>query len=166
MLNIKHPLQSLLSKIGDYLMLPVMYLLQGNVREVPQQTHFWNNKKYHAKNLTFLSSEMIVTVKNDEDATQRYLGIIPIFHMPIIGGWKKFVVLAPRTQQDIWYIGWVAGDVIGISQIKLDDKVRVLRGPSIVQFFGINEHGQQIAIDLISEGKIGDAGKYSQVPLL
>jgi len=166
MLNINHPPQSLLSKIGDYLMLPLMYLLQGNVREVPQQTHFWNNKKYHAKDLTFLSSVMMVTVKNDEETTRRYLGILPIFHMPIIGGWKKFVVLAPKVQQDVWYVGWVAGDIIGISKIKLDDKVRVLRGPSIVQFFGINEHGQQIAIDLVGGGKIGGAGEHSRVPLL
>lgn len=166
MLEITHPPQGVLSKIGDYIMTPIMYLLQGTFREKPQRTHYWNNKKYTAKHISFLSAQMLVTIEPDPVALPRWFGIVPIFHIPILGGWKKYIVLEPIAPQDEWYVGWVAGDTIGISQVRLTGSVRVLRGQSIVQFFGINEHGQQISVQKIGQGEIGKAGIHSHVPLL
>ena len=166
MLKIQHREQSLLSKIGDWLMLPLMYLLQGTLREIPQRTHRWNNTKHKAADMTFLRGEMMVNESADMDAKQRWIGPLPLFHMPIIGGWNEFVVLEPIVKQDIWFVGWVAGDAIGISQIQLQDKVRVLRGQSTVQFFGINEHGEQIHLQKVGDGIVGNSKQFGSIPLL
>lgn len=166
MIHVQHLKQSVFSKIGDLIMLPLMYLLQGTIREVPQQSHRWNNVKYKATELNFLQGEMMVTEEQETTATTRWLGPLPLFHMPIIGGWKHYVVLEPVVKQDVWFIGWVVGDAAGISQIQLYDKVRMLRGPTTVQFFGVNEHGEQIHLHKVGEGKVGNSAEFSKTPLL
>lgn len=159
--------QSRLSRLSDVLMIPVMYLLQGTVRESPQVTHYWNNVKFPATTFRHLDSEAMVSVSADVKAVPRWLLLLPIFHMPILGGWKRFVVIEPVVPQDCWYVGWVPGDTAGVSQIKLTGgPVRLLQGGSHVFFFGINEHGEQIQIRQIGEGVVGKAGVFSKVPLL
>ena len=148
------------------MMLPLMYLLQFPSLEVPQRTHFWNNTKHSVDTISHLDSSALISITGDESATQRWIWGVPIFHMPLIGGWKKYVVIEPESQQDEWYIGWVPGDVIGISNIPLKGQVRVLRGKSNTFFFGINEHGDQIEIKKVGEGKIGLRSLYSGAPLL
>jgi hypothetical protein len=160
-----HP-ESWLEKIGDALMLPLMYLLQMNIREVPQRTHFWNNTKYPNDAVRHLDADAIISIPGDAIASRRWFGPLPIFHMPIIGGWKKFVVLEPTVPQDQWYIGWIAGDTLGVSHITLRAEVRVLQGPGAAQFFGQNEHGEQIQLRQVGVGEVGRAGEFSHVPLL
>ena len=89
------PNQGLLSKSADYCMIPVMYILQGNFRETPQRTHFWNNTKLTVSDIEILASELFVTVAGEPHAGRRWFGPVPIFHMPIFGGWKKCIVIAP-----------------------------------------------------------------------
>ena len=88
------------------------------------------------------------------------------FHLPVLGGWRQYVVLEPEDTQD-WYVGWILSDAIGISRIKLIGPVRLLIGPDDVSFFGINgkDYGQ-IPIRKIGEGRIGSGGSYAQMPLL
>ena len=158
--------QGRLSRLGDILMLPLMYLLQGTIREIPQQTHRWNNCKFSLRDLASLQTELLVTVAGDSNATQRWWGPLPIFHIPLLGGWSKFSVIAPTNDLGAWYIGWVVGDSAGISQIKLTGPVRVLLGPGPAQFFGISIDGRQITLEIIGHGRIGQAGKFTRVPLL
>ena len=158
--------QSLLSKIADYLMLPVMYLVQLNLREVPQRTHFWNNIKLKSDSIKDFDHELLVSAGADKDAKERWWGPIPVFHIPILGGWDEFVVLEPVEPQIEWYVGWIPFDTIGLSQIKLTGPVRLLIGPRQVNFFGVNKFGQQIAIKQIGKGVMGKAGEYSRIPLL
>ncbi len=158
--------ESWLEKIGDYLMLPLMYLLQVNIFESPQRTHFWNNTKYTSEHVRLLDSRFFVSVAGVARSVRRWLWYLPLFHMPIVGGWREYVVLAPAVPQDQWYVGWIAGDALGISHIKLKDQVRLLRGDGPVQFFGLNEHGEQIVLHLIGEGIIGKRSEFSSVPLL
>ena len=87
--------QNTLSKVADMLMLPVMYVLQGTFKEMPQQTHRWNNLKFPLTELAYLRSEAMVTVSGDSTAVRRWWGPLPIFHIPLLGGWSKFVVLEP-----------------------------------------------------------------------
>ena len=111
--------QNTLSKVADMLMLPVMYVLQGTFKEMPQQTHRWNNLKFPLTELAYLRSEAMVTVSGDSTAVRRWWGPLPIFHIPLLGGWSKFVVLEPiKPVVEGWYVGWIAGDAIaGVSQI-------------------------------------------------
>lgn len=159
--------QGFVGKCADYLMMPLMYVLQGNFRESPQRTHRWNNIHLAAQELHFLEDEQMVSVKEDETASARWRAFLPIFHIPLFGGWKQFVVLEPTSPQDIWFVGWVAGDVAGVSTIPLTGPVRVLRGASPVQFFGINEHGNQIDMVKSGEGEVGKVSTtHQRVPLL
>jgi len=158
--------QSPVGFIGDMLMLPVMYMLQGNISEIPQRTHRWNNVHLNNYQITDLQADKIEIISGHQQASRRWLGPIPLFHMPIFGGWKKFVVLQPKSEIEEWYIGWVAFDALGISKIPLAGSVRLGLGPRQAQFFGLNSDGQQIDIDVIGEGFIGQAGEYSKIPLL
>ncbi len=158
--------QGLIGLLGDLLMIPIMYLLQLPVFDKPQRTHFWNNKKYYVSDIAHLDKTLFVSVSGDVDACNRWFGWIPIFHMPIFGGWKKFVVIEPKVKQDVWYVGWIPGDVIGISRIKLCHSVKLLRSPQTVYFFGLNEHGEQIEINIIGSGELGKDKKYSGVQFL
>ena len=160
-----HP-ESLLQKIADALMLPLMYILQFNLREVPQRTHVWNNTKHANDSVRHLDPAAIISIEGDTDAVRRWLGPLPIFHMPIIGGWKQFIVLEPTVPQDEWYVGWLAGDTLGVSHIALRDKVRLLQGQGTAQFFGVNEHGEQISLRLVGRGQVGKACEFSRIPLL
>lgn len=152
--------------VGDWCMLPVMYLLQMKFDEVPQQTHRWNNTKLPAMAIRDFDASDFVTVQGDTTARRRWLGPIPLFHMPIFGGWDEFVVLAPKVAQAEWYVGWLPFDTIGVSQIPLNDRVRVLVGPRPVQFFGVDAHGYQIPLEIVGTGTVRNAGAFKKVPLL
>ena len=158
--------QGTLGRIADFSMVPIMYLLQGNVSEVPQRTHFWNN--LHLKNVDAFGFDaaLFETVSSDPSATRRWLGPLPLFHMAIFGGWKQFVVVVPKEKQETWFVGWIAGDAFGLSQIPLVGPVRLGVGPAQAQFFGITIDGRQIDIDIVGYGSIGKAGKFAKIPLL
>lgn len=166
MTKIKLKKQTKLSKLGDFLMLPVMYFLQWTFSEVPQRTHRWNNTKLPATAIVDFKSEDTVTVSGDKDAKRRWFGPFPLFHMPLFGGWDEFVVLAPKELQTEWYIGWLPFDTIGVSQIPLKGSVRVLVGPKQVQFFGVDADGSQISVEVVGKGVVGKAGQFKKVPLL
>lgn len=166
MIKISIPAQRWYSKLGDRLMIPVMYLVQFPSLERPQVTHYWNNDTYPVAAIAHLNPAEFVSVSEEVGATKRWWAILPIFHIPLLGGWKKFVVLEPKVVQDQWFVGWVAGDNIGISQIKLTDRVRLLRGPSSVFFFGINEHGDQVTLQQVGEGVLRTDHAFKNVPLL
>ncbi len=159
--------ESLFAYVGDMLMLPIMYILQGTIKEVPQRTHFWNNKKFTNSATKHLDSAQIITVDGDQNAVKRWWGFVPIFHMPILGGWKCYIVIEPAVPQDKWFVGWVVGDtMVGVSNIVLKNRVRLLKGANPAQFFGLNEHGEQIIIRVVGEGKVGLGGEFKNVPLL
>ncbi len=165
MIQIRQP--SFWSKTADALMIPIMYFLQGNIFELPQKTHFWNNCKLTRKDASSLDSSLCVTVVEQEHSVPRWFGPVPIFHMPIFGGWKTFVVLEPVDHSVTeWYVGWIASDVAGLSQIKLTAQVRLLTCEGSAEFFGVTKNGTQIALQAVGHGKIGEQEEYAKVPLL
>lgn len=145
-----------------------MYLISGTFQESPQRTHFWNNTKLSRKEVAFLEVALMVSREREKGALHRWRYKIPLFHMPIFGGWRRYVVVAPVIHVNhAWYVGWVANDVSGISRINLVGPVRLLVGPKHVQFFGLRfDDGTQIQVHVIGEGRIGDGGQYAQLPLL
>ncbi len=154
--------------LADMLMLPIMYLLQGTTTESPQRTHRWNNQKFRtATELAFVRILPKITFGGIPQSNPRWLGIIPLFHMPIFGGWKKFVVLQSVKTSERWFVGWLPtdGDAAGISKIPLTGSVRVTIGDGEVSFFGLSESGEPVELVSIGEGRIGQAGEYSHIPL-
>ena len=143
-----------------------MYLIQLNFFESPQRTHFWNNTKPPIEYIKDFDHELMVFEEADKDASRRWWGPIPLFHIPLLGGWDEFVVLEPVETQAEWYVGWIPFDVLGVSQIPLEGKVRVLLGPMQVNFFGVDKFGKQIAIKKVGKGVLGNAGEYAKITLL
>lgn len=158
--------QGVIGRMADYLMVPIMYFLQGNISESPQRTHRWNNQHLRNMQIADLHADKIEIVPGVPGAHRRWLGPIPLFHMPLFGGWKKFVVLQPKLEIPEWYVGWIAFDTLGVSKVPLSGPVRLGVGPRQAQFFGVNHEGEQIDIDVIGEGYIGQAGEFSKIPLL
>lgn len=157
-----------LGRVLDFLMVPVMYLVSGTLKEAPQRTHFWNNKKLRPADVHHLSRKGMVSYRGLNGERKRFLScIFPIFHTPIFGGWKNYVVIGTVENGRKWHVGWIAGDVIGVSRIVLTGPVRLLIGPRNVKFFGIAaDNNYQVPIKKIGRGKVGNGGSYAKTPLL
>ena len=159
--------QGLIGRLADQLMKPLMYWLQGNYHESPQETHFWNNIKFTFNESQHLDQGKMTTVPGDTLALKRRtLGFVPIFHMPRFGGWTKYSVLQPKEKlNEKWFIGWMTGDACGVSIIPLRTPVRVLSGPAECHFFGLLLSGQQIELAPLGTGQIGKLSLYGNIPL-
>lgn len=155
-----------LAQIADLLMIPVMYIISGTLHEVPQRTHRWNNQRLQPEQVRYLTNHMKVSCGGIASAKPRFGMRIPLFHIPILGGWKDYVALRPQNYNQEWHIGWITDDVIGITQIKINGPVRMLLGPRDVSFFGITPKGDQLILKEIARGRIKDNGPYAHVPLL
>lgn len=170
MLKIKP--QGVLGYLADVMMLPIMYLLQGTFKESPQGTHRWNNKKITSQYTRekILNYFPLITFSGDAVASKRWLlGFIPLFHMPIFGGTRTFVVLEPSDFNGFWFVGWyLPGDngLIGVSRVPLGDKVRLTIGPDKVSFFAVSLAGKPLQLSQVGMGKIGKAGDFAEIPLL
>jgi len=66
---LKPKAQGVVGLIADYLMLPVMYLLQGNFTESPQRTHRWNNSHLKIDDLSSLDADMVESVPADSQSS-------------------------------------------------------------------------------------------------
>ncbi len=151
----------------DEYMKPVMYLLSGTLSESPQETHPWNRHSLAKDDVRLLQESHMVRC-GKMFGRARWFGWVPVFHIPVIGGWRDYFVIVPRKELregEVWYAGWIADDVIGVSQIPLTGPVRLLRGSVDARFFGLDTDGNQISVQLIGTGRIGDGGPFSQVPL-
>jgi hypothetical protein len=159
-----------IEKLLDRAMIWPMYLLQApTFNEVPQRTHAWNNTPVQHHTASALRKGNIVHEDARETSKPRLLfGFIPRFHMPIIGGWKHYVVLAPTMYlTDAWYVGWVTTSRAGVSRIPLGKEgVRMLLGDEAVSFFAIIKDGRQIHLSRLGYGTIGDGGPWKHLPLL
>lgn len=156
--------QGPLGEFADWLMLPLMYAAQGTVWEAPQRTHFWNNQKLMRHQLE-IDSDLCIHHMGDETANERLWFGLPRFHIPILGGWRRFMVLEPSIDVT-WQIGWRTDDAFGISMIPLNGPVRVTIGPDMSSFFGLRRDGSQLPLRRMGEGLIGEAGRFRHIPLL
>jgi hypothetical protein len=118
------------------------------------------------EDLHWLEAEKLASVPGDVQAVRRWFGFVPIFHMPLFGGWKKYVVVAPAGSESSWFVGWIAGDTVGISRVLLHTPVRLLLGSGPAQFFALTDEGRQINLEIIGYGEIGVRSHLSKLPLL
>lgn len=155
--------QGSVSRFCDALVKPAMYCFSGTIYEAPQQTHFWNNTKLTGRETAHLLHDYLVHAKGIPGSMPR---IKPIFHFPIFGGWRDYIVLTPTGHKGTWHVGWIDDDS-GVSQIVLQSPVRMLIGPGPSTFFGLAaENNIQIKIEKIGTGRIGEGGEYACIPLL
>ena len=154
-------------RLADRAMRPLMFFVAGTVWEEPQATHRWNNRKLTDDEVRSLHRPYLHTVAGDRNAvTRRFFGIIPRFHLPIIGGWRRYVVIEPQLHSDTWYLGWIGTEVANVSRVPVLGAVRTLRGPLPVNAFGIDSYGNQILLMEIGTGVVGEGGPFAHLPLL
>ncbi|HCC05094.1 TPA: hypothetical protein DEP58_02190 [Patescibacteria group bacterium] len=158
--------QGWFGRMADAVMVPCMYLVSGTFHEAPQRTHVWNYRKMTQEEVMRPFSRKMVKVEGIKGEYEPDDVLFPFLHVPILFGWRNYVVLKPQAMSKTWFIGWVCeDDTGGISKIPLRGKVRMLIGPHEVEFFGI-ENGRQIKLLECGRGKIGNGGAYCKVPLL
>ena len=131
-----------------------------------RRTHVWNNVKVAAETVAYLSKNYMVHHEGlpHEPSFGTLRGLRA--HLPFTG-WRHYVAIEPRMHQlEPWYVGWIAEDVIGYSQLPLRGPVRVLVGPGPTRWFGITETGRQIVLQKQGEGRIGGDIFDKHFPLL
>jgi len=151
-----------LARLADALILLPMYglsicmYLRWGSWESPQLTHRWNNTHLKYMDVEHLDDSMMVYSASTSDAVVR-TSWLPRFHIPILGGWREYVVLEPDEDTE-WHVGWIS-DRVGVSRLTVRGPVRMLLGSAHVMFFGIRaKDGVQIRIRQKAIGRIGDGG--------
>lgn len=170
--------QGILGRFADSQFEQVMRYVSGAPKEATQRTHRWNNHHLSEAAVSHLRSECMVRHEGDPDA--RKLPRVPILagslaHMTRFGGWQQYLVLGvdAKAMETVlshrWYIGWRWKGGAGVSRIPTLGALRVLVGPQPTEWFGIGADetvcNMQIPIRKIAEGRIGDEGRYSKLPL-
>lgn len=155
-----------ISRFADWLMVPLMYLISGTFRERPQRTHAWNVQNLTREEAHEISSNLVMLAFCEGVPAIGRWGFL--FHIPLLGGWRNFVVLEPNLPfTDIeWRIGWITSDVgAQMSKVPQHGPVRMLIGNDHVYFFGVTAEGKQIPLREIGSGQVGDNGPFAAVPL-
>ncbi len=159
--------QGWIARLANALMVPVMYLVSGTLREAPQETHRWNNRRLKPCEMAGLEqSQMVHCAGRDDPHAVRSPGLV-LFHIPLLGGWRNYVVLRPEKPRGNWYAGYQTGNGAGISCLPIMGPVRVLIGSGDVSFFGIDAaSGEQLPLKEIGMGRIGEGGPFAKIRLL
>lgn len=147
-----------------WIMIPLMYVLQGALRESPQTTGLFSRRRF-PKNVW--QPDKTKTVKVTVAKTSRkkcWLGFIP---KPEFCGERAYVVLKPSDNTRKWYAGrkFADGTVI-VSAVPVYGEVRVLvRGTSCCHF-GVTHVGSQVPLEQVGVGITRHGGPYAKLPLL
>lgn len=148
----------------------IMRFVLGVPKEATQRTHRWNNHHLKEERVAHLHSSLMV--RHEGDPTARKLPPVTILagavsHLTRFGGWQRYLALAPRgLGADAWYIGWRWNGGAGVSRVPNTTPVRVLVGPGVTEWFAIRvSDTTQIPLIKIGEGKIGDGGQFTDLPL-
>jgi hypothetical protein len=157
---------SLLERALNRALSPLMYIAGGLKRDSVQETHAWTCQPLRTDQLDpALGAEVR---GDDESKASNSRFPFPRFHVPILGGWRSFVVLQVELDSLPWYVGWLHIRVPERSKRRMelqrlpirDRAVRVLKHPTgfVTLFVGYDSLGRQIPVRLIAEGRLGLGG--------
>ena len=142
----------------DLLLRPFMYLLQGNITERPQETHPWHVKRFVWKTKGLLVEGSDHESRFGQSGLPKRFGL---FHMPILGGLRKYIILENNNYKKIWNVGW--NDQI--QKLKIYGKrIKLLVGKEDYDAFGLSDNKNEVKLKIVDFGKIGD-GKYKDIRL-
>jgi hypothetical protein len=169
--------QTFVGAFFDALISPFMYFFSGvwvnlfkgpthwkKAIERPQRTHRYNNHHYPDHILNHLDQHLFVHVQGNSEEKIKKHNIL--FHLPLLGGWKKYTVFKPQDHSGEWFIGWRNDEVFGCSRIPILGEVRVLKGRYGCNYFGVTEEGTTIPTEKIADGTVGDGSQYRMKMLL
>ncbi len=154
----------IVARVADWCFDPLMRLGSGTFFETPQRTHRWNNHRLTAYEVSCLNYALMVVCRGGV-APPRWKYGLPIMHLPLIGGWKRYIVVQPEADR-IWHPGWVAHDVVGVSRYAVQGPARLLYEGGDVSFFAVmSRTGQQLKLKEVGRGQPGDDGPFKDLPL-
>jgi len=139
----------------DVFLTPFMWIFNKCRMEKPQETHPWHCTSWEMN----LNKEICVCVSGGYERKFRFS---PLFHIPLFGtGWEKYIVIRPIDYKGDWYVGWKAlgsnrKEEINLLALKLGEPVRVLISKGEVTFFALNPQGEQIKLQQVGKGRLGD----------
>ena len=155
-------------RIIDFCMLPIMFLLGWLRRDAMQETHAWHVWR------DFRSGDInqALSVKYTGSDRTFHRHYVFLFHVPMLGGWKKYLVVQPHDKKLDYRIGWIVYDKkrlkrVGVQRLIVHKQpIRILSGPANYSgyFFAVDVDGKQIKLEKIGEGMLGD-GKYPNTRL-
>lgn len=156
-------------RVIDYAMIPLMFILGGFKRDAIQETHPWHSWKKFDRNKI---NQKLAVIHDGTDRMTFHRRFLFLFHVPVLGGWKKYSVLSATNHKGTFYIGWVVFDndrlaYQGIHRLPIKNRaVRLLDGPPNFHgyYFAIDSTGTPIPLEKIGSGVLGDR-KYPGVRL-
>lgn len=154
-------------KIVDFLLTPIMFIIGGFKKENIQHHHGYHAVNFYGELDKYKVVELLADSPSKYGSSGGFLVHKGLFHMPIFGGWKNYVVLENMDFKDYWFIGWKTGGYFQYSTLSLKQPyVRLLKGRkgSKSYFFGLNSKGQQVKLGVVAHGVLGDK-KYPHIPL-
>lgn len=171
MTDLKPPKISTVLRLLDFAMIPIMFVLGGFKLDSIQETHAWHSfRKFKPDDVDL--SKALSNTGTDERSFKRRL--VFLFHAPIFGGWKNYIVLAPKRSIETFFIGWLVYDKStnkllekGVHKLPIKNgSIRMLSGPPNYKgyFFAVDKEGNQIEIKRVGTGRLGDH-KYPGVRL-
>jgi len=149
-------------RLPDLFLAPIMWAFSGFAFELPQESHKWHNKILSPEEVGALDVPRMLLVSGTDFSRWTH-GSYGMLHLPVIGGWRDYVILEVEGSFRYWHIGWVAGDGSGMVQRLpiYGKRIKMLRGNQgyNVRFFGISDTGMQLSLRKVDEGRLGD-GRY------
>lgn len=140
-----------------------MVILSGFSGDSIQKTHPWHSLNIDRATIT-PNNALKVNGRDISKIKDVWCGL---FHMPIFGGWKSYVVLKPKKPIKVWFIGWKTKRLCQINIIPLSGMVKMLtsiKGTETL-FFGMDKDKNIIELEVVDFGENGDK-KFKNVPLL
>jgi hypothetical protein len=163
------------ASIADHTMWPLMFVLGGWRRDSVHETHCWHNQVIDKSEI---NSSLSVVVTGDDDRTgvkTNHVLPLPLFHIPILGGWRNYVVLQVQSDARYWHVGWIhractpgSRLLATVQRLRIvDRKVKVLTQAVgfVTEFFALDPVGGQLPLSVVDNGILGDM-KYPSIKLL
>src|SRR5215212_9610797 len=93
------------ARAADLLLRPVMWAVGGFRRDSVQETHRWHCA---AVDPNAIDLRLVVAVEGDDESRRlNRPWAPPLFHVPVLGGWRNFVTLEVGEPLQRWHIGWI-----------------------------------------------------------
>src|SRR5438477_6535332 len=89
----------------DRALVPLMFVVGGCQRTSVQETHRWHCEKIAVDDVAL--DRAVIVDGDDPSPYLNQLWPLPLFHIPVFGGWRKYVVLEARNEVEGWYVGWI-----------------------------------------------------------
>ena len=153
----------------DYLLAPAMWVL-GKFKPPLMETHPWHMQNIHCDLVPDDIGEKVI----GQDPSRYDFDDWGLFHMPLFGGWKNYLVLEAKDFKKYWRVGWKVlffdkqkGQVCQVHKLKIyQPRIILLTGINDSEKigFGVNDSNQLIPVKIVGKGVLGD-GRFPGVRL-